>query len=69
MGTEKILIMYSPNHWWDLFSTKEYAEILQESYLKDFAGKKNWSISLVSVESFDDYKNALTEFNANSYKN
>ena len=67
-GKEKVLIRYSPNHWYDQFSTKEFAQKIEEAYSQKFSGKWNWSISVVNVSSFDDYQSALNNFNSNTYK-
>jgi hypothetical protein len=68
MGREKILIMYSPEHWYNSFSTEEYAHILEETYRKNNPGKKDLRISVVPISSADDYRNALISFNQDPYK-
>ncbi|NDK09028.1 hypothetical protein EOM39_07370, partial [Candidatus Gracilibacteria bacterium] len=53
MGLEKILIMYSPNHFRDTFSTEANAEILFNSYLN--SGYKKENIQMVSIDSAEDF--------------
>lgn len=60
--------MYSPEHWYNSFSTEEYAHILEETYRKNNPGKKDLRISVVPISSADDYRNALISFNQDPYK-
>ncbi len=69
-GREKILIMYSPNHWYDLFSTKNAANSLLNMYMQNFRNTgKRYRIEVIKIETFDEFKDSLENFNTDkSYK-
>ncbi len=67
MGLEKILIMYSPNHWWEREFIKTFSENLEAYLIKKYEGKKV-NIVRIKVENADDFNNALNEFNSNESK-
>jgi RHS repeat-associated protein len=63
MGLEKILIVYSPNHWKDIFSistnNQEKADILSDYYLSHWYNKKN--VNIVSINTADDFINNIND--------
>lgn len=61
--------MYSPNHFYDLnLSSETFSESLEASIRKQYEWKKI-NIVRVSVESAEDFKKAITDFNNHEFKN
>lgn len=57
--------MYSPNHSYDQFSTEAFSKVLEEYAIESTKWKKV-NIVRVSIDNFDEFKNNLKTFNAES---
>ena len=63
MGLEKVLIMYSPNHWYDRFDTTIGADTIKQAYLDSYDPDMRYRISVTAIETFEDFKRAIEDFN------
>ena len=66
MGAEKVLIIYSTNHWYDLWFTEIASENLRIILLADWYDSKD--IKLVSITTADDFITSVNEFTNNNVK-